>query len=110
LKEGTLTLGTFFGIPLKLHWSFALLLIYVGYNVITENSYFFLWNVLFLFFCVVLHEYGHALMAKKYKITTRDIILSPIGGVARLEQLPEKPKQELAIAFAGPRIGHIFIQ
>jgi Zn-dependent protease/predicted transcriptional regulator len=107
LNEGTLTLGTFFGIPLKLHWSFALLLIYVGYDVVTENSFVFLWKVLFLFLCVVLHEYGHALMAKKYKITTRDIILSPIGGVARLEQLPEKPKQELAIAFAGPFVNFV---
>ncbi len=107
MKEGTLTLGTFFGIPLKLHWSFALLLLYVFYNVYSENNFLFLWYVLFLFFCVVLHEYGHALMAKKYEIKTKDIILSPIGGVARLEALPEKPTQELAIAIAGPLVNFI---
>ncbi len=104
MKEGTIILGRFFGIPLKLHWSFALLLFYVAYNVYDQNSFVFMGYVFFLFFCVVLHEYGHALMAKHYSIETKDIILSPIGGVARLKNLPEKPGQELAIAFAGPLV------
>jgi Zn-dependent protease len=104
LREGTITLGHFFGIPLKLHWTFALLIAYVLYVVYIQESYLFLAFIFFMFFCVVLHEYGHALMARHYSIETKDIILSPIGGVARLARLPDKPKQELAIAFAGPLV------
>lgn len=102
--NGTLTIGKFFNIPLKLHWSFALLMAYVLFNVIANHSLAILGYVVFLFLCVVLHEYGHALMALRYRVKTKDIILSPIGGVARLEHLPEKPAQELLIALAGPAV------
>ena len=57
-----------------------------------------------LFFCVILHEFGHALTAKYFSVGTRDIIISPIGGVARLEKLPKEPKEELLIAVAGPLV------
>lgn len=105
--EGTITIGRFFNIPLKLHWSFALLLAYVLFNVVTNDSFAIVGIVAFLFLCVVLHEYGHALVARKFKVNTKDIILSPIGGVARLERLPEKPTQELVIALAGPAVNLI---
>ena len=103
------TIATFAGIPIKLHWTFGLLiftLLFLEYRE-TENltgvGYMFIYISL-LFICVVLHEYGHALTANSYGINTRDIILSPIGGLARLEDIPEAPMKEFWIAIAGPMV------
>lgn len=105
----SLNIGTYFGIPVKVHWTFGLLGFYVIYVSAQEgftptDSIFFALFILLLFFCVILHEYGHALTARRYGVSTVDIIISPIGGVARLEHLPKKPSQELAVAIAGPLV------
>src|SRR5690606_34731973 len=93
----------------KIHWTFGFLLILILFSAYTNgfNTNQTLGFVLFflsVFFCVVLHEFGYALMAKKFNVVTRDIILSPIGGVARLESLPKNPFQEFSIAIAGPLV------
>ncbi|HVR30365.1 MAG TPA: site-2 protease family protein [Thermoanaerobaculia bacterium] len=102
-------LGTIAGIELKVHATFVLLLVWVGWAHWTQGRSISaaLEGVLFilvLFACVVLHELGHALTARRYGIKTRDIVLLPIGGVARLERIPEEPIRELLVAIAGPAV------
>jgi len=102
-------IGVFAGIPVKVHWSFGFMLFYVLFlgQAIGLNGEQMIWFSLYivaLFICVILHEYGHALTAKKYQVDTLDIIISPIGGLARLKSLPEKPLQEFYIAIAGPLV------
>ncbi len=102
-------LGRLADIDVKVHATFLLLLAWVGLSQwlagrgiagVVSGIFF----ILLLFGCVVLHELGHALTARRFGVGTRDIILLPIGGVARLDHIPEKPHQELAIAAAGPAV------
>lgn len=102
-------LGTFAGIDVYIHATFLLIIGWVGYSHWLENQN---WGevlagigfILTLFLCVILHEFGHALTARKYGIKTRDITIYPIGGVARLERMPEKPIEELWVALMGPAV------
>ena len=100
-------LGTAFGIPLYLHPTFLLLPALVLFGE-TGDGWF---NALLMtalvgvvFGCVLLHELGHALTARAFGIPTRDITLYPIGGVARLERMSERPIEEMLIAIAGPAV------
>ena len=107
--KGSLKLGKIAGIGLFVHWTFYLLILFIVYTNYKagQNSVQILWSVLFIlciFLTVFMHELGHALTAKKFGIKTKDITLLPIGGVAQLERLPEKPSEELMVAFAGPMV------
>jgi Zn-dependent protease len=110
--KGLFRLGRVAGIGIFMHWTFVLLIAFiviVNYKN-GQSPEQILWSLLFILciFCtVLLHELGHALMAKKYNINTKSITLLPIGGIARLEQLPEKPTEELFVAIAGPIVNII---
>lgn len=101
--------GKFFGIEMFIHWTFWILIVWaflmhVGMGDVATRG---LWSVLFilaLFACVVLHEFGHALTARRFGVVTRDITLYPIGGVSTFESMPEKPAQELLVGLAGPAV------
>ncbi|WP_395718483.1 site-2 protease family protein [Prosthecobacter sp.] len=102
-------LGRFLGIDVFVHFTFLIVLAIVGIaHWLPQGSLVqAFWGMVFfalLFLCVLLHEYGHALMARRFGVGTRDITLLPIGGVARLERIPEKPSQELLVALAGPAV------
>lgn len=102
-------IGTFAKIPVKIHWTFWLIFILFGSMVFSRGGG---WEdilvefvfVLSVFICVILHEYGHALTARTYGIQTEDIIILPLGGVARLRNMPDKPIRELIIAIMGPMV------
>jgi len=102
-------LGRISGIDLKMHVTFLLLLLWVGVSYyLPRHSWEDAWSglvfIITLFAIVILHELGHALAARRFGIRTRDITLLPIGGVARLERMPEEPKEELLVALAGPAV------
>ncbi len=107
-------IGHLAGIAVYLHATFLILLAYVGIdNYLRGGGWGGLLYILVLltalFAIIVLHELGHALAARRYGINTRDITLLPIGGVARLERMPEDPKQELVVALAGPAVNVVLV-
>ena len=99
----SLKIGRLWGVDVYLHYTFLVFLGLVGLDsrlqtgrwgsAVTGVSMF-----LGVFLCVLLHEYGHAMAARRYGVTTRDITLLPMGGVARLDRIPDAPIQQLVIA------------
>ena len=107
----TVGIGTYAGIPVRIHATFPLILVLYAIIAGATGS----WRdaldaavlVLSVFGCVVLHEFGHCLMIKRYGIHVRDIVLFPIGGVARAESIPENGRHEILVAIAGPMVNFV---
>ncbi len=101
-------LGRLFGVPVYLHFTFLLLLGLVALVGLVRGGFAAaLAGTLMIasvFACVLLHEFGHILAARRYGIPTQDVILLPIGGLARLARMPDEPRQELVVALAGPAV------
>ncbi|MDA7978464.1 MAG: site-2 protease family protein [Pirellulales bacterium] len=112
--RGSWKIARIAGIDVFIHWSFGLILVYVAVMRLMEGgtaaeALQHVSLVLATFVCVVMHEYGHALTARVFGIRTREITLLPIGGVARLEKMPDDPKQELLVALAGPAVNVVIV-
>src|SRR5262245_31839038 len=104
----SIDIGSIAGTKVRIHITFILFLVYIwGANYVTGGSDA-AWTgtifMLLLFLCVLLHEFGHVFAARGFGINTPDVTLLPIGGVARLERIPEEPGQEFMIAIAGPLV------
>jgi Zn-dependent protease len=104
----SITIGTVKGTVIRVHITFLLFLLWIaaahyaqgGWEAAVAGVLF----ITLLFLCVLLHEFGHIFAARRYGVQTRDVILLPIGGVARLERIPEQPAQEIVVALAGPAV------
>lgn len=98
---------TISGIPVRIHLTLLILLPWMsgrmsdGWNLTASGGWLM---VTALFASVALHEFGHALAARRYGVRTREIVLSPLGGVARLDRIPARPMHEFVIAVAGPLV------
>jgi Zn-dependent protease/CBS domain-containing protein len=106
---GSFSVGRAFGIDIRVHWTFLLLPIFFAlYSYQNTGSLVAalvaVVVILALFVCVLLHEFGHSLVAQRLGLEVPDITLLPIGGLARLKVLPEKPVDEVKIAIAGPLV------
>ena len=103
--SGTVALARIFGVPVRLHFTFLLLLVFLVINGIGEkqSGWATAIYIMALFGSVLLHEVGHTLVARHYGIRTLEIVMFPIGGVSRPERIP-KGREELWVSLAGPLV------
>jgi Zn-dependent protease len=98
----SIKIGKIFGINFRVHITFFLLLSFIFVSVLNQKGFgSALVSTLFIcsvFVCVLIHEIGHSLIARRFGKEVRSITLLPIGGVAAMEQMPEKPSQEVAMS------------
>jgi Zn-dependent protease len=104
----SINIGRIAGTAVRIHITFILFLGWIFFaSYVAEGLQFALASLVFLvllFACVLAHEFGHIFTARAFGVATPDVTLLPIGGVARLERIPEEPRQELLIAIAGPLV------
>jgi Zn-dependent protease/CBS domain-containing protein len=107
-------IGSAWGIPIELHFTFLLLILAVFILSLlnlplyaVESSFYTFFLTVFLFFFVFFHELAHSIVARRYGIKVRKIVLYPIGGVSEIEEIPDNPAQEWRMAFAGPLVSMI---
>ena len=106
------SIGKIKGIEFKIHWSFIFLIFLCGVLIYNQNldnraSIQFILLFVTLFLSVFLHEFGHAITAKYLNVKPKDVIISALGGLARIESLKDYPKKEILIASAGPFVNFI---
>ena len=104
----SVNIGSIAGTVIRLHVTFLLFLGWIFFASYAsggaEAAFNSLAFMLLLFACVVAHEFGHIFMARRFGVTTPTVTLLPIGGVAQLERIPEKPCEEFLVAIAGPPV------
>ncbi len=103
--RGTIPLTTVLGIPIRMHWTFLAFCPILVWLVSSSYGQTLLWGAILyglVFACVALHELAHSVVAQRYGLKVREIVLLPIGGIASMERIPEEPGREAAIAIAGP--------
>ena len=102
----SLTIGSIAGTKVRLHLTFLIFLAWIGVaDYLAGGASAAVQSIMFIllvFACVTLHEFGHIMMARRFGVNTPQVILSPIGGIAAMERMPENPRQELLVAIAGP--------
>jgi Zn-dependent protease/predicted transcriptional regulator len=104
----SVTIGSIAGTAVRIHITFLLFLVWISGAAYAAGGSSAAWTsvifILLVFLCVLAHEFGHIFTARIFGVQTPDVVLLPIGGVARLERIPEKPSEEFLIAIAGPLV------
>jgi Zn-dependent protease/CBS domain-containing protein len=104
----SLNIGSIAGTAVRIHVTFLLFLVWIFAASYFSGGAQAAWNgllfIILLFVCVLAHEFGHIFTARAFGVATPDVTLLPIGGVARLERIPEKPHEEFLVAVAGPAV------
>src|SRR5262245_39639864 len=104
----SLGIGRIAGTAVRVHITFLLFLVWIWAGSYVTGGAQAAWSgltfMVLLFLCVLAHEFGHIFVARAFGVQTPDVTLLPIGGVARLERIPEKPSEEFLIAIAGPLV------
>jgi Zn-dependent protease/CBS domain-containing protein len=104
----SLNLGSIAGTAIRIHVTFLLFLVWLGTIYYRQGGAEAAWQgtifIVMIFLCVLLHELGHVFAARRYGVVTRDVTLWPFGGISNMERMPEKPREELIVAVAGPAV------